>query len=89
MRDNPTGVPFPGWQSSRDSGAEPGDRVGKGVPSKGDSTHSPNWRGFQRQGLEISCLQLLPCFWFLCLFFFPFNNPTLGTSSLIIKFPVD
>lgn len=60
MRNNPTAVPLLGWQNSRGSGAEPGDRVGKGVPSKGDSTPSPSWQGFQRQGLEISCLQLLP-----------------------------
>lgn len=62
MRHNPTVAPFLGWQNSRDLGAEPGNRVGKGVPSKGDSTHQPNWQGFHRQELEISCLQLLPGF---------------------------
>lgn len=66
----------------RDLGAEPGDRVGKVFQKKGQHTE-PKLARLPEQELEISCLQLLPGF------FFPFNNPTLGTSSLIIKFTVD
>lgn len=81
-RHNPTGVPSLGWQDGRDLGAEPGDRVGKVFQERRQHTQ-PKLARLPEQELEISCLQLLPGS------FFPFNNPTLGTSSLIIKFTVD
>lgn len=82
MRDNPAVVPFLGWQDGRDLGAEAGDRVGKVFQERGQHTQ-PKVAKLSEQELEISCLQLLPGS------FFPFNNSTLGTGSLIIKFTVD